>query len=136
MKNIILVEGNDEYEVDTIEELVRLIINSKYYEMTVEEKKRQLHLKAVANCMRERIGIINEWNDEVFDDNQFIAIDEITFIYSLLNFNKIILLEKTSSNILTKEMDKSNISDNYIMVNKFSKTLLNKYLESKNTLGS
>ena len=65
-----------------------------------------------------------------FDKNAFIIYDEITYILSLLKFNKIILLEKTNANILGKYINKENIEENYLILNKFADEIMQKYLEN------
>ena len=62
--------------------------------------------------------------------NAFIIYDEITYILSLLKFNKIILLEKTNANILGKYINKENIEENYLILNKFADEIMQKYLEN------
>ena len=49
---------------------------------------------------------------------------------SLLKFNKIILLEKTNANILGKYINKENIEENYLILNKFADEIMQKYLEN------
>ena len=55
--------------------------------------------------------------------------DEITYILSLVILNRFILLEKKDSDIFTKNLDKSSMSDNYIILNTFAKKLLKEYIE-------
>ena len=50
----------------------------------------------------------------------------MTYILSLSIINKFMLLENIDSNIFTKELDKSQMDGNYIIVNKFAKELLGK----------
>ena len=49
----------------------------------------------------------------------------------MLKFNKIILLEKADANIFGKYINKQNIKDNYIIINKFANGILKKYLEEE-----
>lgn len=65
-----------------------------------------------------------------FDKNAFIIYDEITYILSLLKFNKIILLEKTNANILEKYINKENIEEKLFNFNKFADEIMQKYLEN------
>lgn len=53
----------------------------------------------------------------------------MTYIMSLLLTNKIVLLEKVNSNIFTKDIDKTNIEKNYLVVNNFSKEILEKNIK-------
>ena len=61
-------------------------------------------------------------------ENIFVLYDEITHILSLAKIGKLVILEKTESNIFTKYIDKTNIQDNYVIVNKFVDEILSKYL--------
>lgn len=112
LKNLILIENNEKYQFDTLEELVETIIDKDYYKMSEEQKQEKLELKAVANSFGKE-GIINTKN-------------EITYILSLLAINKFMILENVNSNAFTKDMDKTNLDGNYIIVNKFAEELLEK----------
>ena len=129
MKDLILIEGNEKYQFDTLEELIETIIHKKYYEMSAKEKKEKRELKAFANCLQEKLEITTKIQPDMFLDNKFIIYDEITYVYSLLTLNKLHLLESTKANIFTKYLDKSRITDNYIIVNHFAKELLKEYIE-------
>ena len=128
LKKLILIEDGEKYQLDTLEELVKLIIDNKYYEMTEEERKKKLELKAYTNCMQEEIEIITNRNEEIDIEGKLVAIDEMSYIYSLLLLNKVTILESTESNVLTAKLDKADITENYIIVNYFAKELLNKYI--------
>lgn len=130
MKDLILIEGNEKYQFDTLEELIETIIHKQYYEMSENVKKEQVELKAFANCMQENIDIVSKGEKLTSIDGKFIIHDEVTYVLSLLLLNKVMLLERTNSNIFTKNLDKTNISDNYIIVNHHAKDLLKKYLEN------
>ena len=60
-------------------------------------------------------------------EGKFIIKDEITYILSLLTTGNILLLERIDSNIFTKDIDKLNYNDNYIIVNTFANELPKKY---------
>jgi hypothetical protein len=124
LKNLILIENDEKYQYDTLEELVCTIIDKDFYQLSDAEKKEKLELKAVANSIQEKIL---DKNYDVYKN--FVLNDEITYIYSLLMLNKIMILENVESNYLTQNLDKTNIDGNYIIVNKFAKELLGKYLE-------
>lgn len=112
LKNLILIENNEKYQFDTLEELVETIVDNDYYKLGDNEKKEKLKLKAFANSFgkEEMVDITNE----------------IKYILSLLILNKFTILENINSNIFTKDMNKSNLDGNYIIVNKFAKELLEK----------
>ena len=131
LKKLILIEGSEKYQFDTVKELVELIIDKRYYELTEENKKEKLKLKAVANCMFSNLQIVNNLEELDNIEGKFIIADEITYIYSLLLLNKVTLLESTDANLLATTLNKEEISENYIIVNKFAKELLKKYLDRK-----
>lgn len=123
LNNFILIENGKEYQCNKIEEIVRLLLGDDYYNKTEDKKRETMELKATANYAIEKIN--HNWKDE----NEFILKDEITYILSLLRLNNLILLEKRDSNILTKTIDKSNIQDEYIIVNKWADSLLKDYIK-------
>ena len=100
--------------------------------MTKEEREKELEKKAIANTIQNNIKIVKrESNEMEFDTNVFVLYDEITYILSMLNLDKIILLERTDANILGKYINKANIKDNYIIINKFANEIMKKYLENE-----
>ena len=99
--------------------------------MSETEQKNELEKKAIANTIQDNIKIYNMGSKvQNYDKEAFIVYDEITYILSMLKFNKIILLEKTNANIFGKYINKENITDNYIIVNKFANEIIQKYLEN------
>lgn len=129
LKNLIVIENDDKYQYDNLEELVKGIIDKDYYNMTEQEKLEKRELKAFANCLMTDVEVVNEIPSSL--ENKFVNIDEVTYIYSLLRLNKVVLLESTNSNFFTKYLDKSNITDNYIIVNHFAEELLKSYIERR-----
>lgn len=131
MENLIVIEGKEKYKYNDIESLIKGFINEKYYNMSETEQKSELEKKAIANTIQDNIKIYNmESKAQNYDKEAFILYDEITYILSMLKFNKIILLEKTNANIFGKYINKENITDNYIIVNKFANEIIKKYLEN------
>lgn len=130
MEDLIIIEGKEKYQYKDINELIENFINKNYFAMSKEEKQKELEKKAIANTMLDNIIITKlENRTNNFDKNAFILYDEITYILSMLKFNKFILLEKTDANIFGKYINKENIEDNYIIVNKFAGDIIKKYLE-------
>jgi len=129
LKNLIVIENDDKYQYDNLEELVKGIIDKDYYNMTEQQKLEKRELKAFANCLMTDVEVVNDVPSNM--ENKFVNIDEVTYIYSLLRLNKVVLLESTKSNFLTKYLDKSNITDNYIIVNHFAEELLKSYIERR-----
>ena len=111
---------------------------AKYIKKSKEKKKKEMEevleklekreMKAIANCINNSFEIVENVNSKDLE-NKFVIKDETTYVLSLLIINKIILLERIDSNIYTSSIDKSNMKDNYIIVNKFAKELLKNYLE-------
>ena len=128
LKKIIIIENNNKIQCDSEEEVVRLLIDDNYYELTDEKKLEKREIKAIANCINNDMKIVKEIdNDNI--ENKFIIKDEMTYIFSLLMTNNIMLLERIDSNIYTGRMNKTGLKDNYIIVNKFGKRLLESYLK-------
>ena len=131
MENLIIIEGKEKYKYNDIESLIKGFISERYYNMSETEQKNELEKKAIANTIQDNIKIYNmESKAQNYDKEAFIVYDEITYILSMLKFNKIILLEKTNANIFGKYINKENITDNYIIVNKFANEIIQKYLEN------
>lgn len=131
MENLIVIEGKEKYKYNDIESLIKGFINERYYNMSETEQNNELEKKAIANTIQDNIKIYNmESKAQNYDKEAFIVYDEITYILSMLKFNKIILLEKTNANIFGKYINKENITDNYIIVNKFANEIIQKYLEN------
>ena len=107
-------KDDEELQCDNIRELVKKLVDKNYYNYTDEEKYNKLKMLALANSLG--------------NDDKFLARDEITYILSLLISNKIVLLENKNADIFTKYIDKSNIKNNYIIVNKFAGEILQKYM--------
>lgn len=131
MENLIVIEGKEKYQYKDINSLIENFINKNYFNMSKEEKKLELEKKAIANTIQNNIKV--EKLDEKtsnYDDNSFILYDEISYILSMLKFNKLILLERTDANIFGKYINKESIKDNYIIVNKFANEIMKKYLEN------
>ena len=131
MENLIVIEGKEKYQYRDIESLVEKFINENYFYMTEADRKAELEKRAIINNPQNKIKICKLDNKTTnFDKNAFIIYDEITYILSLLKFNKIILLEKTNANILGKYINKENIEENYLILNKFADEIMQKYLEN------
>ena len=128
LNKVIIIEDDNKVQCDSVEEVVKTLIDEKYYELDEKEKLEKREMKAIANCINNSFEIIENVNSKDLE-NKFVIKDETTYVLSLLIINKIILLERIDSNIYTSSIDKSNMKDNYIIVNKFAKELLKNYLE-------
>ena len=128
LNKVIIIEDDNKVQCDSVEEVVKTLIDEKYYELDEKEKLEKREMKAIANCINNSFEIVENVNSKDLE-NKFVIKDETTYVLSLLIINKIILLERIDSNIYTSSIDKSNMKDNYIIVNKFAKKLLKNYLE-------
>ena len=131
LKNLIILEGNESVQCDTVHDVIKVLIDDNYYNLSEQEKNDKIKMLAIGNCIGTDREIIEDFkimlNKNV--DSKFIIKDETTYLLSLLMMNKIILLEKTDANILLKDIEKSDVDDNYIVVNKFAKDILLRYLK-------
>ena len=130
LKKIILIENDKEYQCDTIEEVVEMLIDKNYYNLSNEEQLNKMKMKGIANCLANKMEVIedNQITDGEDIEGKFIIKDEMTYILSLLITNNVMLLERIDSAIFTNGLDKSKFDNNYIIVNKFVKELLKNYL--------
>ena len=128
LNKVIIIEDDNKVQCDSEEEVIKLLIDKRYYELSEKEKLEKREMKAIANCINNSFEIVENVNSKDLE-NKFVIKDETTYVLSLLIINKIILLERIDSNIYTSSIDKSNMKDNYIIVNKFAKELLKNYLE-------
>lgn len=127
MNKIILFEGEQDYRCDTLEEVIKGLIDENYYNMTLAERKNQIKQKALANSLGHNLLLSEDYSEAT---NTLVIKDEITYFLSLLRANKLVALEKIDANIFAKEMDKTSFEKNYIILNKFADTLLKRYIEN------
>lgn len=130
MENLIVIEGKEKYQYKDIKSLIENFISKNYFDMSKEERKIELEKKTIANTIQSNIKIVKLEKNGDFDENAFILYDEFSYILSLAKFNKIILLERTDANIFGKYINKENIKDNYIIINKFANDIMKKYLKN------
>ena len=130
LNNLIAIEKKNDYQCNTINELVKKLIDEKYYELTLEQRKNKMKMLAMANTLNKKMEI----GDNCSCDNingKFIIKDEFTYILSLLICGNIVLLEKKESNVFIKYTNVPESKDNYIIVNKFAKDILKSYLKEQ-----
>ena len=132
MKNLIIIEGKEKYQFDSIEELIDVFVGRNFYNLSEEDKRALLEKRTAANALINNLNIIElkKYPDD-YMKNAFIVYDEYTYILSMLKFNKLVLLEKTDANIFSKHMKKDWVEDNYIIINNFSDEILENYLGEK-----
>ena len=125
LKKIIAIENGESYQYDTLEELVKDLIDENFYNMEQNEKVEIMQRKAIANSYNSFEAI--DKNSRIIDKIE----DELTYILYLLTINNVVLLENKESEIFTKDIDKTELKDNYIIINSFARELLNKRIENK-----
>lgn len=132
MEKLIIIEGKEKYKYDNVKDLIKDFISKDYFDISKEERDLILEKKTAANTLMDKIKVvkINKYPDD-YEDDAFILYNEISYILSLLKFNKLILLERTDANIFGRYMEKDWVEDNYIIINKFANEILKKYLEGK-----
>ena len=128
LKKLIIIENGQEVQCDDIESVVKTLIDENFYDLTLDEKKEKMKMKALANSLGMKIDIVDDVKDGNYD-GKFIIKDEITYILSLLTTNKVLLLENKEADAFAKNIDKSVIENNYIILNTFAKQLLNDYIK-------
>ena len=114
LKKLIIIENGEEVQCDSLEEIVKILIDDNFYKMSSEEKKEKMRMKAIANTMNNKMEIV----EDVFDNNidgKFIIKNEITYILSLISINKVILLERIDADIFLKNFNKEDFSNNYVI---------------------
>lgn len=129
LKKLIIIEDGQEVQCNDLKEVVEILIDENYYNLTEEEKLKQRTMKALANTINNKMEVVEEITDKDLE-NKFVVKNEITYILSLLITNNILLLERVDADIFIKSKDKEKIKDNYIIVNKFAKEILKKMLIS------
>lgn len=121
MKKLIIIEKENKYQFDSIEDLVKELVDENYYNMNQEQKKEILNKKASFNILN-KIGIKQK---EI--ENKIITTNEYTYILSLSNLDIITILERKDADIFLKGWNKENFEGNYIIINRFAKELLKQH---------
>ena len=130
LNNLIAIEKKNDYQCNTINELVKKLIDEKYYELTLEQRKNKMKMLAMANTLNKKMEIVDNCSCDNIN-GKFIIKDEFTYILSLLICGNIVLLEKKESNVFIKYTNVPESKDNYIIENKFAKDILKSYLKEQ-----
>lgn len=131
MKNIIVIEQNNSFQFDSIEDLIKGLLDDNYYNMSEIQKKEILKKKAFLNKINNKelsIVEIKDLANNINLDNKILISNEYTYILSLASSNIIILLERKDADIFFEGWDKAKFAGEYIIVNKYSKALIKKYI--------
>lgn len=137
MDNIVIVENNEKYCFNTLEEAVKQFLGEDFYNLNDEDKYKVLRLKTVRNSVfNNNVPVIDLRKGEEISNiknKQYIVYDEETFFLSLAKNNDIVLYENKNAHIFLKNLNKEEIEtlekldDDYIIVN----FCVDKLLENK-----
>ena len=137
MDNIVIVENNEKYCFNTLEEAVKQFFGEDFYNLNDEDKYKVLRLKTVRNSVfNNNVPVIDLRKGEEISNiknKQYIVYDEETFFLSLAKNNDIVLYENKNANIFVKNLNKEEketlekLDDDYIIVN----FCVDKLLENK-----
>ena len=137
MDNIVIVENNEKYCFNTLEEAVKQFFGEDFYNLNDEDKYKVLRLKTVRNSVfNNNVPVIDLRKGEEISNTknkQYIVYDEETFFLSLAKNNDIVLYENKNANIFVKNLNKEEketlekLDDDYIIVN----FCVDKLLENK-----
>lgn len=135
LNKLILIENDKSYQFSNEKSLVEHLMGNNYYNQSENEKLEQMQLNALAKCLGTNLEILkvdkeNEKKERIDVKNKFVIYDEKTYVLSLLLTQRAMLLESTDSNIFTGGLDKTEIKDNYIIVNTFAEKLLDQYINN------
>ena len=123
----IIIEGKNDYKCNSIEDVVRKLVDQNYYELSEIEKKEAIRRKATANALGKTLHSKENYLSDFILDN------EITYILSLLKMEIIYLLEHRDKRELTLGIDLPNDSKNYVIVNSYAQELL-KNIKNKKSI--
>ena len=133
MKNLIVIEGEKNYQYNNVQELVKDFIHPNYNEMSKAEQIKEIEKRAIANMVKENVQIVTMNKEQTIPiiKNKFVINDEYTYILSMLMYDKFVLLEEINANIFGKYMKQKPKKGNYIILNKFANEIMQKYLKDK-----
>lgn len=137
MDNIVIVENNEKYCFNTLEDAVKQFLGEDFYNLNDEDKYKVLRLKTVRNSVfNNNVPVVDLRKGEEISNiknKQYIVYDEETFFLSLAKNNDIVLYENKNANIFVKNLNKEEketlekLDDDYIIVN----FCVDKLLENK-----
>ncbi len=133
MKNLIVIEGERNYQYNNVQELAKDFIHPNYNEMSKAEQIKEIEKRAIANMVKENVQIVTMNKEQTIPiiKNKFVINDEYTYILSMLMYDKFVLLEEINANIFGKYMKQKPKKGNYIILNKFANEIMQKYLKDK-----
>ena len=132
-KNLIVVKGDVSIQIDTIEELTQEFFGKEYLEKNDIEKSIIRYKKIYPYSLLEGKKVYINRNTEIKKgkmqqvenfENGLLIDNEVDFFLSLCSIDYLQILEKKTSNIFTKGINKEKMKGNYVHVNKFADKIL------------
>lgn len=125
LKDLILIQGNNNFQANTVEEIIKQIVNENYYEMEPQKQEEELYKNALAQSLGKNAEIFNTIEEyKKYKDNNIlkqekkpiILENERIYLASLINLNSekpyingILMLENKKANIFTKDILKKDM---------------------------
>ena len=138
-KNLIIIEGKNEVQIDTLEELEEIFFGKEYASKEENDKLKDRYAKIYPYSLLAKKNVYLDMETliergklkkvENIDINNGLFINnDINFFLSLCKVDQIQILEKIESNIFTGEIDKTKMKGNYVSVNIFANEIITKNL--------
>lgn len=136
MENLIVINKDKKYYLNTFEELIELFLGKEYLSKNFEEKYKVRYGKAFGICQLNNIDLVDSRigkigsNGNILStsynmDNAFFINNEKTFILSICKFQNVVILESKQSPIFYDEkLGNIKEENNYIILNEFIDKLL------------
>ena len=129
---IIIIKDDKDFKCNSFKEIVKFFFGTNYYDLSDVEKNNKIVKLAIDVAYAYKLKITSKCENLNDLENSFFITDEMTAILSLLKSQlSIVLLERSDSNIFNKYINNQNSENNYVIVNKFAKEILKKYLKFK-----
>lgn len=133
MEKIIIVEGDNKYKFINKNEVIQKFFGKDYHKLSEDEKYQKLRLRTLMNSTFKGIPVkdlMQGDNIKDINEQQYIILDEETFLLSLAKNNDIVIYEQENANEFAVDIDKSTlerVAKEYIRIN----DCVNEILKSK-----
>ena len=134
-KNLIVLTKTNNFQLDTLEELVEIYFGKDFKEKTEEEKIQKRYEKIYPLAVLHKAEILLNNSNVVIDGKikniesankeKTVYIDsDRNFFLSLCKMGEIKIFEKKDANIFGKNINKSQMNGNYIIIDMFLDKIL------------
>lgn len=134
-KNLIILTKANNFQLDTLEELVEIYFGQDYKNKTEEEKIQKRYKKIYPFALLHKMNVLLNQTTEVIDgklkkvekvnkDKSVYINNDENFFLSLCKMGEIRIFEKKEANIFGKNIDKTKMNGNYIIIDMFLDTIL------------